>query len=249
MTKISRFSLPRQIVIPALVSVLALAACTEGEFGQQPSRPTTKAQQLGELRVGLRKNPTDVTALKKIGDIEAGSGRWNEAMGAYREALVVSPSDRDAILGYGESQLALGDYAGALTMAQRAGGTDIRAKLLQAGALAGLNRLAEARAVLDQASQMNPRDLDVRSNIALVAALSRDPQAYAIGRAVAFAPDSTHAHKRNLVLVGGIMGQEAVARQDGLQLGLGSDAVNQILAVGRRAKTQGMRAFAVLANT
>ena len=40
-----------------------------------------------------------------------------------------------------------------------------------------------ARALLERAQRTAPRDLDVRSNISLVAALQRDPAAYAIARA------------------------------------------------------------------
>ena len=98
------------------------------------------------------------------------------------------------------------------------------------------------------ASSANPRDLDLRSNIAIVAALGSDPQAYAIARAAAFAPDATHAHRRNLVLVGGMTGQDRPAREDGLQLGLDAQEITDILAVGRRARSQGMSAFGVLAG-
>ncbi|SMO45027.1 hypothetical protein [Paracoccus laeviglucosivorans] len=225
-----------------------LAGCAENEFGVEPTRETSAAQKMAELKVNLKRDPNDGTSLKEIGDMQAANGQWSQAMGAYREALLVQPSDRDARLGYGEGQLAVGDYAGALSTAEKAGGSDIRVLLLRSGALAGLNRLGEARGVLDSASAAAPRNLDVRTNIAIVGALSRDPQAYAIARAAAFAPDSEYSHRRNLVLVGGIAGQDANARQDGIQLGLGSEEIGDILAVGRRARVQGMAAFGVLAG-
>ena len=111
-----------------------------------------------------------------------------------------------------------------------------------------MNRLTEARTELTTAQQIAPRDLDVRSNLALVAALQGDATAYAIGRAVAFAPDAEYSHIRNMVLVGGITGNDASARNDAERRGLDPAEIGDILAVGRRARTQGMRAFTVLTN-
>lgn len=232
----------------ALILLGLAAGCTQPGFGPSATPQTSAAQKMAELKLDLRRNPESGETLRKIGDMEAAAGNWNRSMGAYREALLVAPGDREARLGYGEAQLALGDYAGALNSARQAGGDDIRVTLLQSGALAGMNRLAEARRVLETASAANPRNLDLRSNIAIVAALGADPQAYAIARAAAFAPDATHAHRRNLVLVGGMTGQDRPAREDGLQLGLDAQEITDILAVGRRARSQGMSAFGVLAG-
>lgn len=239
----------RQFPLPMALTALALiSGCTEAEFGGDTSRPTSAAQQMAQLRYDIQRDPNNVEALKEIGDLQAGQGQWSQAMGAYREALVVSPKDRDALLGYGEGQLALGDYSGALKTVTAIQVQDVRAMLLRAGALAGLNRLSEARTVLNRAQKTNPRDLDVRSNLSLVSALSQDPQAYPIARAVAFAPDASYSHRRNLVLVGGIAGQEAAARRDGAQLDIGSDEIGQIITIGRRARSQGISAFGILAG-
>lgn len=245
-TSILMFPLSR--LAPVLVSAFVLAGCAQdgSSFGPEPSRPITAAQRLGALQATLKTNPNDVAALKEYGRIQADLGQWSQSMGAYREALIVQANDRDAMLGFGRAQLALADYQGALNMAMKAGGSDLPVLLLRSGALTGLNRLAEARAVLDIAAKANPRDLDVRSNIAIIAALTQDPEAYGIARAAAFAPDATYSHRRNLVLVGGIVRQDAAARADGAQLGLGPSEVGDILAVGRRARTQGMRAFGIM---
>ncbi|MDO5621555.1 MAG: hypothetical protein Q4G24_08815 [Paracoccus sp. (in: a-proteobacteria)] len=229
-------------------AVLALTACTDPNFGMSETVTTTAAQRVGMLKAELRTRPNDTKVLAEIGKIYADQGFWTESMGAYREALIVSPGQRDLVLGYGRAQLALGDYAGALQSSNQAGGGDVDVLLLRSGALAGLGQLAEARAHLDVAQALNPRDLDVRSNIALVAALSRDPQAYAISRAVAFAPDAQHRHIRNMILVGGITGYDGNARSDAEQRGMDPSEISEILAVGRRARTQGMRAFTVLAS-
>lgn len=232
----------------ACVAMTSLTACNDPNFGMAETVTTSAAQRVGQLKVQLRKQPNDTRVLGEIGRIYADQGFWTESMGAYREALIVSPGQRDLVLGYGRAQLALGDYPGALKSAQQAGGSDVDVLLLKSGALAGQGQLENARLVLDQARAINPRDLDVRSNIALVAALSRDPQAYAIARAVAFAPDAQNRHIRNMILVGGIAGLDANARSDATQRGMDPAEIGDILAVGRRARVQGMRAFTVLAS-
>lgn len=241
----SAFRFPAARTLAAL-SLLAAAGCNDPAFGVAETRQTSAVQRIAELRHDLRRNPADTGVLNEMGKIYADQGLWSESMGAYREALIVSPGDRQMLLGYGRGQLAQGDYAGALRTAQQAGGGDIPVLLLRSGALTGMGQLSEARSVLETARGLNPRDLDVRSNIALVAALQGDASAYAIGRAVAFAPDSTFSHVRNLMLIGGITGNVANAQDDGERRGLDAAEIADILAVGRRARTQGMRAITVL---
>ena len=241
----SAFRFPAARTLAAL-SLLAAAGCNDPAFGVSETRQTSAVQRIAELRHDLRRNPADTGVLNEMGKIYADQGLWSESMGAYREALIVSPGDRQMLLGYGRGQLAQGDYAGALRTAQQAGGGDIPVLLLRSGALTGMGQLSEARSVLETARGLNPRDLDVRSNIALVAALQGDASAYAIGRAVAFAPDSTFSHVRNLMLIGGITGNVDNARDDGERRGLDAAEIADILAVGRRARTQGMQAITVL---
>lgn len=231
-----------------LATLAALAGCTDEQFGMAPSQPTTASQALGDLKLQLRDNPTDAGVLKRIGELQAQLSAWPESMGAYREALIVAPGDREALLGFGNAQLALGDYQGALRSAQQAGGEDVDVLILRSGAMTGLGQLAQARQTLNQAQAIAPRDLDVRNNIALVAALSGDPTAYAMSRAVAFAPDATARHILNLPVVGGITGNETQARADAGRLGVGAEEIGDLIAVGRRARLQGLSALSVLAR-
>lgn len=233
----------------SLFGVLALtlvAACANGEFGPATPSMVSEGERLGELQAKIRRNPNDTKALNEFGDLQAANGQWNQAMGAYREAILIAPTNRDARLGLGEAQLALGDFNGALATATQLGSTDVRTRQLRAGALTGLNRLPEARALLEQTSRQEPRNLDVRSNLALVLGLSRDPTSYGVARATAFAPDADYTHVRNLILVGGLMGYEREAKTDGGTLGLQPDEVNDILKLGRRARSEGMRAFGII---
>ncbi|MBK4214338.1 hypothetical protein JJJ17_00215 [Paracoccus caeni] len=206
----------------------------------------SQQEKLAQLQSSIKDRPNNVAALKEFGALQAEMGEWSRAMGAYREALLISPNDRDAKIGYGEAQLGLGDFQGALDTGTSIGGNTLQVQQLRAGALAGLSRFDEARAILDALHQSHPRNLDVRSNLALVMGLQRDPAAYGIARAAAFAPDAEFTHVRNLVLIGGMVQNDSAARSDAAQLGLASDEVGEILAVGRRARTQGMSAFGVI---
>lgn len=225
---------------------LLVAGCAEGEFGQSSGRAVSQQERLGELQSSIRSKPNNVAALKEFGDIQASEGEWSRAMGAYREALLIAPGDREAKIGYGEAQLAMGDFSGALATADGIGGTVLQVQQLRAGALAGLQRNEEALQILRGLSQSHPRNLDVRSNLALVMALERNPEAYGIARAVAFAPDAEFTHVRNLVMIGAMVQTESAARADAEQLGLSGPDISEILAVGRRARTQGMSAFGIV---
>lgn len=244
-----KFSVKNRVRILCGVAALTLiSGCAEGQFGASPPRMVNDQERLGQLQSKIRRSPNDTAALNEYGQLQAANSQWNQAMGAYREAMLISPANRESRLGYGEAQLALGDFPGALVTADQLGATDVRTRQLRAGALTGLNRLSEARQLLETTSRQEPRNLDVRSNLALVLALSRDPTAYGIARAAAFAPDADFTHVRNLILVAGVVGAEAQARTDGATLGLESSEVNEILAVGRRARTHGMSAFGIVTN-
>ncbi|ARJ70464.1 tetratricopeptide repeat protein [Paracoccus contaminans] len=233
-------------LMPAMMLAALTSACNDPNFGVAETRQTTAVERVVELRRALKTNPADTAALSRLGDLYADQGMWAESMGAYREALILSPSDRNLVLGYGRGQLAVGDFGGALKTAAQAGDSDVRGMLLKAGALAGAGQLAQSRALLERARAIAPRDLDVRSNLSLVAALQRDPTAYGIARAAAFAPDADFSHIRNMVLVGGITGNDGSAAQDGERRGLDPSEIGGILSVGHRARTQGMSAVTVL---
>ena len=238
----------RGILQLALVPVIAcaLAGCV-GTFGPSPSQLSTSNSKIASLTQDLKKRPNDVGTLRNLGQEYAGIGRWHESLGAYREALILNQKDREAVLGFARAQIATGDYAGALRHAELAlaSKADARALLLKGGALVGLNRLSEARVVLRQAVDMNPRDLDLRSDLALAEAMAKDPSAYGLARSAAFAPDADIRHMRNLVLVGGILGVTAEATRDAGLLGIPPEEAKAIIAIGTRARNEGMRAFGV----
>lgn len=208
---------------------------------------TTSTERVATLRSRLAARPDDPDLLRDLGAEHLRQGQWQAAEGAYREALLVVPGDRAATLGYGRALLGGGRYAAArahgevaLTI-QR----DREALVLTGIALAAEGRASEGAAYLTAARTAAPRDLAVRANLALALALAGDASAYDLIREAAFAPDADARHRRNLVLVGGMLGLDARARVDAAALGIGGGELSGILEIGRRARREGARAFGV----
>lgn len=232
-------------------ALLALAACDTAEFGRGLGPQARGDQSLANFQSRLDRNPSDVASLVGIGDVHARRADWSRASGAYREALIVNAGSREAQIGYSVAQSALGDYSAAVAHANKAVDTraDTEALIASAVALNGQGQHAAAKQVLEQALALNPRDLDVRNNLALTLALMGDRQAYAMQHAVAFAPDSDFRHHRNFFLVAAMLGMEQAAKKDAAVLNLTSQEVEQITAIGRQARSRGMAAFGITAKT
>ncbi len=226
-----------------------LAGCGDRPFGRSVGPATTSDERIAELRGTLARQPESIAALTGIGREYARQARWPEAAGAYREALIVDPGNRDALLGFSAATSALGDYGTALTHAERAVAArpDLPALTLAGVALSGQGRQAEARATFERALAERPRDLDVRNNLAITMALAGDPAAVPTARGVAFAPDADVRHRRNYLMVAAIAGQEAVVRGDAARLGITEAAMAEIFEIGRRARSSGVAAFGVAA--
>ena len=207
----------------------------------------TSTERVAALRSRLAARPDDPDVLKALGAENLRQGQWQAAAGAYHEALLVAPADRDATLGYGRALLGGGRYGAARAHGEAAlaARRDREALILTGAALAAEGRAAEGAAHLAAARAAAPRDLAARTNLALALALAGDPSAYDVMREVAFAPDADPRHRRNLVVVGGMLGLDARARSDAAALGIRGRELAGILEIGRRARSEGARAFGV----
>jgi Flp pilus assembly protein TadD len=154
--------------------------------------------------------------LTRLADTYAKLGQDDEAITAYRRALALDPNYGPALLGLGgvlirskQTEDGLAALAKAAPLVNSAGAYS---SLGVAHMMLGQPR--EALASLEQAHTMAGDDPDIASNLALAAALSgqRD-RAIDLARRTMSAPGVQHYHRRNLILVMGLVGAPKDARK------------------------------------
>jgi Flp pilus assembly protein TadD len=152
----------------------------------------------------------DATTQSRLGDAYTRAGKTDQAIKAYRAALAVAPDNPDAMLGLGSALVKAGDPDGAVVVLEKVAPTvktmSAYNRLGVAQTLAG--QFAQAHQSFEAASALAPDDLDVRTNLALAAALEGDEtQAIDASRAVVTSPGAEARHRRNLMIVFGLLGR------------------------------------------
>ena len=151
----------------------------------------------------------DAAAQVRLGDAYTRAGKTDQAIQAYRAALAVAPENPDALLGLGSAMLKSGDAEGAVAPLTKAAPT---VKTMAAYNRLGLaqtltGQFAQARESFDAASALAPDDLDIRTNLALAAALEgQENKAIDVARSVVTSPGAQARHRRNLMIVYGLLG-------------------------------------------
>ncbi|TJV20210.1 MAG: hypothetical protein E5Y18_19925, partial [Mesorhizobium sp.] len=98
---------------------------------------------------------------------------------------------------------------------------------------------AEAQTTFAQALKLAPGDLDVESNMALAAALEgNSATALPLVQKISAAPNAQLHHKRNVVVVYGLLGQADQVRASP-PIGLATKEVNTLLARARTIRSKG----------
>lgn len=152
----------------------------------------------------------------RLGNASMRAGKTAAAIEAYRAALAKTPDDAEAELGLGSALVKNGELAKGIALLVKAA-PQVKSgaaynRLAVAQTLAG--RLKEAQASLASAQALAPDDLDIDTNVALVAALAGQSQAaLAATREVAASPAAAARHRRNLVIVLGLLGRDDEAAQ------------------------------------
>jgi tetratricopeptide (TPR) repeat protein len=97
-------------------------------------------------------------------------GRYHEAGPLFAKAAELAPGEVEPLLGLGEAQQKDGEYQAALASYQRAleKDGDLTATLGAAKSLIFLNRLAEARALLERSAKGNPNDSQLHFELSRV---------------------------------------------------------------------------------
>lgn len=177
-------------------------------------------------------NSKDVKAQLRLADAYSRAGKTDQAVQAYRAALATAPDNPDALLGLGSALVKAGDPDGAVVVlakvAPMVNTMTAYNRLGVAQTLAG--EFAQAQLSFDAASALAPDDLDVRTNLALAAALNgEEDKAIHATRAVVGSPGAEARHRRNLMIVFGLLGRANEGRAAAPK-GLSASEVNRLLA-------------------
>jgi Flp pilus assembly protein TadD len=153
---------------------------------------------------------SDATAKLRLADAYTRAGKTDQAIQAYRAALAVAPDNPDALLGLGSALVKAGDADGAVVALAKAAPIvktmTAYNRLGVAQTLTG--QFAQAHQSFDTASALAPDDLDIRTNLALAAALDgQDTKAIDAARVVVTSPGAEARHWRNLMIVYGLLGR------------------------------------------
>ncbi len=133
------------------------------------------------LKKLLRLRPADAEGLYLLGALQLQAGYAAEAASLMRRALDCGKASDSAVLeNLGTAYLMSGDAVAAereLRRAMTAGGTRSLLRMRLGMALAGLERLEEAEALLRAAQQQDPQDADIGINLGNVLASRGLPEA------------------------------------------------------------------------
>ncbi|MDX8447473.1 tetratricopeptide repeat protein [Mesorhizobium captivum] len=180
-------------------------------------------------------------ALVKAGEAYMRAGYPDEAAKAYQAALAKAPNDGQAMLGLGSAMIETGDVnAGMRALAQAAPLVNTSSAYNRLGvAQTFAGQTAEAQATFAQALKLAPGDLDIETNMALAAALEGNSSAaLPLVQKVSAAPNAQLHHKRNMVVVYGLLGEEDQVKASP-PIGLTTKEVSTLLARAKAIRTKG----------
>ena len=152
----------------------------------------------------------DATAQLRLADAYMRGGKTDQAIQAYRAALAGAPDNPNALLGLGSALFKAGDVDGAVgALAKAAPIVKTMSAYNRLGvAQTQAGQFAQAQESFDAASTLAPDDLDIRTNLALAAALDgQETKAIEATRAVVASPGAQARHRRNLMIVFGLLGR------------------------------------------
>lgn len=174
----------------------------------------------------------DAPTQLRLGDAYTRAGKTDQAIQAYRAALAVAPDNPAALLGLGSALVKAGDAEGAVVALAKAAPIvntmSAYNRLGVAQILAG--QFTQAHQSFDTASALAPDDLDIRTNLALAAALDgQETRAIDATRTVVASPGAEARHRRNLMIVYGLLGRVDEGRAAAPK-GLSAAEVKKLLA-------------------
>ena len=213
----------------ALTLVAGLAGCATMPAEFPMSRGDYKPVDLDQVARDVEANGSSETALElyrqsvvtsghapaayvKLGDAYLRARQFGEAAAAYRKAIDKEPDNAQAQLGLGTALVQQGAIAKGLpALAKAAPLVNTPAaynRLGVAQTIAG--QFANAQAAFTKGLELDPADVDIGTNLALAQALAGESEdAAAMVTAIAQNSAVQSVHRRNLVIVLGIIGRSA----------------------------------------
>jgi Flp pilus assembly protein TadD len=180
-------------------------------------------------------------AYVQLGDACLRARQFTEAIAAYRAALAINPDDAETQLGLGTALTQRGDLENGLAALAKAAPlvntSTAYNRLGVAQTMAG--KFAEAQETLEKGLGVSPGDIDITTNLALAAALAGNvDKAATLTDQVATSPAARSVHRRNLVLVLGMIGRSSHDARAVAPDGLSQSEFNKLF--GRATSIRGI---------
>ncbi|PLP57394.1 hypothetical protein CYK37_19875 [Mesorhizobium loti] len=250
----------RIVFLPAL-AILTLAGCqtgTHSAVNPKDAAPASPSERLVKLADDIAKRGDSDTAIAlyqkaaalpdarpsayvKTGDAYMRAGDPDQAAKAYEAALAKAPNNGEAMLGLGSAMMDAGDYnAGMRALAQAAPLVNTSSSYNRLGVAQTLSgHTQEAQVTFGQALKMAPGDLDIETNMALAAGLEGNAgMALPLAQKLVSASNAQLHHKRNAVIVYGLLGQGDQVRA-APPVGLPTQEINKLLAQAQSIRAKG----------
>jgi Flp pilus assembly protein TadD len=164
-----------------------------------------------------RANPGDAAAAMAYARALRATGQRAQAVAVLQQASIRNPHNMALLGAYGRALAEVGQYNEALDALGRAhtpDNPDWRILNAQGAVLDEMGRHAEAQRYYSAALKIVPNESSVLSNLGLSYALEKKlPQAEAVLRRAAAAPDASPKVRQNLALVLGLEGRFAEAEK------------------------------------
>jgi Flp pilus assembly protein TadD len=148
----------------------------------------------------------------RLGDAYLRATKLEGALQAYRAALAKDADNANALLGLGTALMRMGAAEkGLAALAKAAPHLNTSAAYNRLGVAQTITgRFSDAQATFEKALTIQSDDLDIATNLALAAALAgQSEKAAELTRKIAQSPTVQPVHRRNLVIVLGIIGRSA----------------------------------------
>lgn len=156
--------LVRKGVLPGPAQTAAASPVTPGPAGG-PANPMQQVlAQIDVLKKRLAANPKDAEAAFQLGNMYMDARKWDQAIGYYEQGLSVADHP-DVRTDLGICYRAKGDSARALAIfreVQKRAPDHFQARFNEAVALVDLEKIAEARRIVEELKKERPEDPDVQ---------------------------------------------------------------------------------------